>query len=107
MLRNIDPILSPKLLHTLCAMGHGDEIIISDANFPAESSGPRCIRGDGSNATDMLRAVLSLMPLDSYVSNSAHTPSPKRGSGLRFQHATAKGASISNNHGCWLPLPFY
>ena len=40
MLRNIDPILSPELLHTLRAMGHGDELVISDANFPGTSSWP-------------------------------------------------------------------
>ena len=46
MLRNIDPILSPDLLHVLGTMGHGDEIVITDANFPAQSTGPLCIRAD-------------------------------------------------------------
>ncbi len=73
MLRNIDPILSPDILYALAAMGHGDEIVIADANFPAESSGPTPIRADGSTASDMLRAVLSLMPLDSFVPDPAIT----------------------------------
>ncbi|MFY0624453.1 MAG: ribose ABC transporter [Pelagimonas sp.] len=73
MLRNIDPILSPELLHTLRAMGHGDELVISDANFPGTSSGPTCIRADGSDASTMLRAVLSVMPLDTYVDDPALT----------------------------------
>ncbi|MGI9389417.1 MAG: RbsD/FucU family protein [Boseongicola sp.] len=73
MLRDIDPILSPDLLHALASMGHGDEIVIADANFPAASSGPRCIRADGISASDVLRAVLSVMPLDSYVSDPAIT----------------------------------
>ncbi len=73
MLRNIDPILSPDLLHALRAMGHGDMIVIADANFPGESLGPPCVRADGSSASDMLRAVLSVMPLDTYAENPALT----------------------------------
>ena len=71
MLRNIDPILSPDLLHALRSMGHGDEIVLVDANFPAEDLGPKCIRADGSDASAMLRAVLAVMPLDSYVDDPA------------------------------------
>ncbi len=71
MLHNIDPILSPELLYALRAMGHGDEIALVDANFPAESCGPTCIRADGSNNSEILTAVLSLMPLDSFVPDPA------------------------------------
>jgi L-fucose mutarotase len=71
MLKNIPPILSPDLLHALRAMGHGDEIVIVDANFPAESSGPPVIRLDGLLATDVADAVLSLMPLDDFVDDAA------------------------------------
>jgi L-fucose mutarotase len=71
MLKNIPPILSPDLLHALRAMGHGDEIVIVDANFPAESSGPPVIRLDGLLATDVADAVLSLMPLDDFVDEQA------------------------------------
>ncbi len=73
MLRNIDPILSPSLLHALRAMGHGDEIVIADANFPGTSTGPECIRADGSTASEVLRAVLSVMPLDTFVTDPALT----------------------------------
>ncbi len=73
MLRNIDPILSPELLFTLRAMGHGDEIVIADANFPGASMGPDCIRADGSTASEMLKAVLSVMPLDTFVPDPALT----------------------------------
>lgn len=72
MLRNIPPILSPDLLHSLRAMGHGDEIVIADANFPATALGCRCHRLDGVTATDVLKAVLTLLPLDSFVPNPAH-----------------------------------
>lgn len=71
MLRNINPILSPDLLHALRAMGHGDEIVLADANFPAESAKPICLRADGSDASAILRAVLSVMPLDTFVPDPA------------------------------------
>ena len=73
MLRNLDPILSPDLLYALRAMGHGNEIVLADANFPGESLGPTCIRADGSTASEVLKAVLSVMPLDSYVPDPALT----------------------------------
>lgn len=73
MLLNIDPILSPELLYVLRAMGHGDEIALVDSNYPAESSGPSCIRADGSNVSEILKAVLTLMPLDSFVSDPANS----------------------------------
>src|SRR5690606_4826446 len=64
MLKNIPAILGPELLYALRAMGHGDEIAIVDANYPADSAGPSVIRLDGISATDVLEAVLTLMPLD-------------------------------------------
>jgi len=67
MLKSIDPLLSPELLSTLREMGHGDEIAIVDANFPAASAGPRLLRLDGVEATRVLDAVLSVMPLDDFV----------------------------------------
>jgi len=71
MLHNIDPLLSPELLYALRAMGHGDEIALVDANFPAESCGPSCIRADGSDNSHILKAVLSVMPLDTFVEDPA------------------------------------
>lgn len=67
MLHNIPPILSPDLLWTLRAMGHGDDIVIADANFPGTTLGTRCHRLDGSGATDALDAILTVLPLDSFV----------------------------------------
>lgn len=71
MLKGIPPILGPDLLYVLRAMGHGDEIAIVDANFPGDSSGPQLIRLDGLSATDVLDAVLTLMPLDTFVDDQA------------------------------------
>jgi L-fucose mutarotase len=67
MLKNIDPILSPELLGILAAMGHGDELAIVDANFPATTMGRRVARADGVPASRVLEAVLTLLPLDQYV----------------------------------------
>ena len=67
MLKNIPKILSPDLIKILCEMGHGDELVIADANFPAESCGKRVIRADGHGGAKMLEAVLSVIPLDTYA----------------------------------------
>lgn len=74
MLKNIDPVLSPELLYTLRAMGHGDEIAIVDANYPADNAGNRVIRADGLSATQLLDAILSVMPLDEFVAEAAWRP---------------------------------
>lgn len=71
MLKGLDPLLSPDLLMYLRAMGHGDEIVIVDANFPADSRGQRLVRLDGVSATAVLDAVLSVMPLDEFVPEPA------------------------------------
>ena len=51
----------------LCEMGHGDEIVIADGNFPAESCGQRVVRADGHGGAKMLEAILSVIPLDTYA----------------------------------------
>jgi L-fucose mutarotase len=71
MLKGIDPLLSPDLLAILRAMGHGDEIAIVDANFPAASTARRLVRLDGVSATAVLDAILSVMPLDDFVPEAA------------------------------------
>ena len=67
MLKGINPILTPDLLKILMEMGHGDEIVISDGNFPAASVAKRLVRLDGLNVPEVLDAILSVMPLDTYV----------------------------------------
>jgi L-fucose mutarotase len=69
MLKNIPPILSPDMLKVLCEMGHGDRLVIADANFPSASMGKNAIvlRADGHSATELLDAILQLFPLDTYV----------------------------------------
>lgn len=67
MLKNIPKIISPELMKTLMEMGHGDEIVISDGNFPAETYGKRVIRCDGHGVPELLDAVMQLFPLDTYT----------------------------------------
>lgn len=71
MLRDLNPLLSPDLLHALASMGHGDTIAIVDANFPAATCGKRVLRTDGIDASAMLEAVLSLLPLDTFSDAAA------------------------------------
>lgn len=71
MLKGIDPLLGPELLRILAAMGHGDEILIADANFPAAALAARLCRMDGADAPAAMRAILSLLPLDQYVDEPA------------------------------------
>ena len=71
MLKGIPPILGPDLLHALQSMGHGDDIAIVDANYPGTSAGPEIVRLDGHSATDVLEAILTLMPLDDFVEDCA------------------------------------
>lgn len=67
MLKNIPKILSPELVKTLMEMGHGDEIVLADGNFPAEAIGKRVIRCDGHGVCELLDAVMQLFPLDTYT----------------------------------------
>lgn len=66
MLKKIPKILSPELVKVLMEMGHGDTILLADANYPAHSMNNKVIRADGLNIPELLEAVLELMPLDSY-----------------------------------------
>lgn len=67
MLKGISSVISPDLLKILMEMGHGDEICIGDGNFPAASNAKRLVRLDGHGVTEILDAILALMPLDTYV----------------------------------------
>lgn len=66
MLIGLDPVLSPELLHALAAMGHGDRIVLVDANYPA-TRGRRLIALPGIGVVRGLEAVLSVLPCDTFV----------------------------------------
>ncbi len=69
MLKGISPLISPELLKALAQMGHGDELVIADGNFPCHSVGKNStvIRADGHGVPEILDAVLKLIPLDTYT----------------------------------------
>jgi L-fucose mutarotase len=67
MLKGIPSILPPELLKILMEMGHGDEMVVGDGNFPAASHAQRLVRCDGLGATSLLVAILQLFPLDTFV----------------------------------------
>jgi len=67
MLKGISPLISPDLLATLSRMGHGDEIVLADAHFPADSMGTRVLRADGVGIAELLDGILPLFAVDAYV----------------------------------------
>ena len=67
MLKNVPSVLSPELLKIMMEMGHGDEIVIGDGNFPAASNAQRLVRLDGHGVCEILDAMLRFFPLDTYV----------------------------------------
>jgi len=76
MLWGIDPLLTADLLYALRRMGHGDEVVVVDANFPADSTATTTVMGEpiplaGVNAARAVEAILSVMPLDTFVPDPA------------------------------------
>lgn len=67
MLKGISAVISPELIKTLMEMGHGDELVIADGNFPSASIAQRLVRADGLGCSVLLDAILSIFPLDQYV----------------------------------------
>ena len=105
MLKGLSPLLSPDLLHVLASMGHGDEIVLADANFPAATHAKRLIRLPGASAPAVLDAVLAVLPLDSFVTHAALTmqvvgdassvpPAVAEFNSLLRQHGHAEAASL-------------
>lgn len=82
MLKGLNPLLGPDLLKVLRAMGHGDEIAIVDGNYPADTDAKRLVRADGHSATDVLEAILSVMPLDEMAEDSVFRPAAKNDASL-------------------------
>ena len=79
MLIGISPLVGPDLLATLCRMGHGDELVLVDAHFPAETMGRRVLRADGLLVADLLDGILPLFAIDSYVPDPIVMMAPVEG----------------------------
>ena len=75
MLKGIDPLLNADVLRVLRAMGHGDDLIITDTNFPSDSVARQTVYGSllrvDASAADVVQAVLSVMPIDTFVNDAA------------------------------------
>jgi L-fucose mutarotase len=71
MLKRIPAIVSPELLYQIAQMGHGDELVIADANFPSVAMAKRLVRADGHGGVAIVEAILQLFPLDSFVEKAA------------------------------------
>ena len=82
MLKGIPSLLSPELLKILMEMGHGDEIVIGDGNFPAASCAQRLVRCDGHGVPEVLEAILQLMPLDTWVDSCVFALGEAQGDGF-------------------------
>jgi L-fucose mutarotase len=67
MLKGISPVVSPELLKVLCEMGHGDELVLADANYPGASNAKRLIRADGLNVSQLLEGIAPLFPFETYA----------------------------------------
>jgi L-fucose mutarotase len=67
MLKGIPAVISPELMKVIMEMGHGDEIVIADGNFPAASMAQRLVRADGHGVPELLEAIMRFFPLDGFV----------------------------------------
>ena len=76
MLKGVPPVLSPELMAILMRMGHGDDLVIADGNFPAETMGQRVVRADGHGVPELLDAILKFLPVDTFVTDPAKVMQP-------------------------------
>lgn len=97
MLVGISPLLSPELLATLCAMGHGDEIVLADAHFPVHSVNDTVIRADGLRIAPLLDGILPLLARDDYVETPVYMMAPVPGDALDPAVEAAYRAAIDRH----------
>jgi len=101
VLKGINPIIFPELLKILHEMGHGDELVLSDAHFPAYSVCDKVLRADGCEATDLLQAIMPLWELDQYDPENVMMMAAVEGDQLPdglvddYQNALPAGAQIT------------
>lgn len=76
MLKGVPVSLSPELMYLLMKMGHGDEIVLGDGNFPADSNAQRIVRADGLDVPAILNGILKFFPIDTFVADVACVMKP-------------------------------
>ena len=99
MLKGLSPLWSPDLLHALASMGHGDELVLTDANFPAANHARRLVQLPGTGAPAVLDAVLTLLPLDDFVTQAALTMQVV-GDASNVPPVVAEFDAVLARHGC-------
>jgi len=99
MLKGISNIISPELLKILMEMGHGDEIVIGDGNFPSVTYAQRLVRSDGHGIPPLLEAILDLFPLDEYVDNPVALMAVVKGDSTPTPPIWHTYETILQNHG--------
>ena len=98
MLKGISPLLFPELLKNLAEMGHGDEIVLSDAHFPAYAVGVPVLQAPGMNVPELLDAILDVWQLDQYVEKPAVMMAAMPGDSLDGDYV-ALCQSVLRSHG--------
>ena len=76
MLKQIHPAISPELMSVMMRMGHGDELVLADANFPADANARRIVRADGIDLETLLPAILKFLPIDTFVAEQVLVMEP-------------------------------
>lgn len=99
MLKGIPSIISPELLKILAEMGHGDELVISDAHFPAYSVNRQVVRADAVSSTEMMAAILKLIELDQYVDKPVAMMAPVPGDTVDPEIAAECSAVLGEDTG--------
>ena len=102
MLRGISRLIGPELLGVLYRMGHGDELVLADAHFPAEALARRVARADGHQAADLLDGILPLITLDRYVTTPTFLMAPMTGDQVDPAVAAAYQTVVRRHHP-WAP----
>ena len=76
MLKGVSPLISPELMYVMAKMGHGDQLVLADGNFPSDSHGQRVVRADGLGVPALLEAILKFFPMDTFVDAPAGVMQP-------------------------------
>lgn len=102
MLKLVSPVISPELMSIMMSMGHGDELVLADANFPADANAQRLVRADGIGLDILLPAILKFFPIDTFVADQAvvmqpvdvNTPEPAIWPQFRRDLQAAEGRKV-------------
>ena len=107
MLKGLSPLLSPELLKILCEMGHGDTVVFADAHFPSHTLGPQVLRMDGIAIPELLKAVMPVWELDSYVEHPFRMMQAVPGDSLDMDYVRLCSSIVEREPGYVERFAFY